>query len=135
MESQPIHIERAELEIREMFSSFRGPNNSEIVRYLNIHESRIDWGVAWEQFNAIAFRALFAESSGETETLQDPIIRRRIMARIRHEFVWRYYTTVLVDKGIMDCIETDGVRTYFFKGHYKESMNILFMDSAAAIRS
>lgn len=135
MNTQPIHIERAEVEIREMFTYFRGVNDVEISRYLGLHPTRIDIELAWEEFNALAFRALFTESSGDAESMADPIIRKRIMSRIRHEFIWRYYTSLLANKGILDSIEVEGTTTFFFRGTYKESINILFSEASAAVRS
>lgn len=107
----------------------------EISRYLGIHPQKIDIELAWEEFNALAFRALFSESSGDAESMADPIIRRRIMSRIRHEFIWRYYTSLLVNKGLLDFVDTDGTRTFFFRGAQRDSVNILFTEASAAVRS
>lgn len=137
LDTPPEHIDRVNNETRNLFSQLRtekmkileifrglqGPLSEEHKKWY--FDNTIDISLAWEEFDKLAYQAIFQETKGDLEFLYDPYVRNRILSRIFNVWPIVYYVKQLEKSGIMEAIDLDGGQVYFFKPDYKQSINTL----------
>jgi len=116
------HLRTDKTKMLEMFQGIRSPLTDE----LRIEAFKtIDLAIAWKEFDTISYASMFKETGGDMETLQDPMVRSRILSRIYSRWPIVYYIKLLEKHGIMESLDMNGETIYFFKRGYKESIKTI----------
>lgn len=128
----PIHVDRVNTEIVGMFK-YIGYDRPRMESLFQTSFDAIDLGLAWTEFDKIAYDTMFKETNGDLEFLYDPVTRGRIQAKILSRWPLSYYIKLLTSAGIMNVVDSQGSDLYFFKESYKPSINSLV--NAESIKS
>lgn len=120
----PDHVERAEEHTKNLFNWLKGDSTT-INKYLFCSLSDMDWEVAWDTFNPIAYRAIFKHTTGGVDELHNPNVTSALWVEILDTWPEKYYMEMLVKKNIAYRFEEPGETIYGLKSPHQEKLSIL----------